>query len=473
MSKPHLFNLAAEAAVLGAVLFENGEYESLSTIVRAEHFCAPANQLLWRRMGALIETGQTADGVTLELFAKETPEIRDVGGEQYLFDLLDSAPLGDEAKHYARMIADYAARRLCVQTARHIETQASSSETPVVEVIHETRAALDDIENMASLANVTESAADSAEDTFAVGAAAALLPTYFESLDRELAGFERGAVSLIGARPGVGKTATALAIAANVAGRNESVGFFSLDMTARVSRQRLAFYIAYLERFDTPFFSEMRRPDSPWITPQFREKMIAFLKGPIGQKVLFNGQGNITTAALNSQVRAWKRECAKRSLPPLGMVIIDHIGKVTPIQNARSLYEKTSYASNEILEVAKQHEGVAFVALSQLNRASSVEQRRPTMSDIRDSGKLEEDASAIILVHREDYYLAQVAKNEGVNEHQREKAQKELAGVRGMIEFIIGKNRNGEVGAVTLRHTIGKNIIRDATREEPTQEKML
>jgi replicative DNA helicase len=465
---PH--NLDAEAAVLGAILFDNEVWWRVCEIVRPEDFYSIAHKWLFRRIGMLIDGGQTADGITLQDKADKSEEMGTVGGAEYLFKLLDVAPMGVEAVDYARMIAELGARRAILQAAEALREKVHIpvGECSSVELLGEARALLEKIEERAVVAR--NSVAQDADATFAEGRGAVVMPSGWSSLDRELGGFERGAVSLIAARPGVGKTGTGLCLSAHVAKGGESVGFFSLDMTGIVSRQRLAFYLAYLAGEEIPFFSEMRKPNSPWITQEFRQRMAGHLKGEIGQRIFMYSKGGIDTKSLAYQVRAWKRHCVSQGLPPLGMVLVDHIGKISPSQAYRGLYEKTSYASNEVLEAAKQHEDVAFVCLAQLNRVAAVDGRRPGMSDIRDSGKLEEDASAIVLLHREDLYLSQIAKNQSLPERDRDKAAEELTRVRGHIEFIIGKNRNGEVGAVTLRHTIGKNIIRDADRNNPQPE---
>jgi replicative DNA helicase len=286
-------------------------------------------------------------------------------------------------------------------------------------------------------------------------------------------------VSYLGGRPGIGKTVAATCIAANVAAAGYSIGFFSADMTGLVLKQRLAFYLAHLEGVHTPFFSEMRKPDSPWLTPEFRKQMAGFLKGDVGQRFMVNDKASVKTSFLSYQIRAWKRECERRRLPPLGLVIIDHLGKVAPQQASRGLYEKTSYATNELLEASKDHPEIATLCLVQLSRVSDQERRRPELHDMRDSGKIEEDASAVILLHREDYYLQRIIKNLGSSEKDREAAQAALSSCRGHAEFIIGKNRNGEADVVVLRHTIGKNIIREPVRvagkvqEEPQLQEEL
>jgi len=464
---PH--NLAAEAALLGALLFENETYWTIDSLVHADDFYAPAHKWLYRRIQAAVEAGKTADGVTLQAAADKAERFKEVGGARYLVDLLDAAAFGPEIRDYARMISALAARRALITAATAITEMADANETSTADVLAASRAELDKIEerHLESAGSV----ADTADAVFEENPAASLLLTGYPSLDRSLGGLERGAVSYLGGRPGIGKTAAAICIAANVADAGYSVGFFSADMQGHVLKQRLAFYLAFLDGTHTPFFSEMRKPESPWLTPDFRRQMAGFLKGHVGQRFLVDDKANVRTSHFNYQIRAWKRECERRRLPPLGLVIVDHLGKVTPQQAARGLYEKTSYATNELLEAAKDHPEIATLCLVQLSRVSDKERRRPQLHDMRDSGKIEEDASAVVLLHREDFYLQQTIKDLGTSDKDREAAKAALSSCRGHAEFIIGKNRNGEPDVVTLRHTIGKNIIREPNQAtEKVQE---
>lgn len=461
---PH--NFPAEAAVLGAILFDNNVFWRVCEILRADDFYAEQHRWLWRRIVPLIETGKAADGVTLQEVADKSDKLKDLGGSQYLFELLEGAAVGPEIMDYAKIVSDLSARRALLVAADGLREAAATStaEKSTAAVLSEARGLIDRIEDRHL--ESSPSVADMADSTFAENPQAVLLKTGFWSLDHELGGLERGGITLIGARPGVGKTAFGLCIAAHAAQRGESVGFFQADMTGVVSRQRLAWYIAYMAGDTLPNFSEMRKEGSPWITPDFRKRMASHLKSNTGRRVLMSDKPGLTTQHMRYQVRAWKRECHQRGLPPLGVVMIDHIGKLSPGQTYRGLYEKTSFASNELLELAKEHPEISFVAMAQLNRANSIDLRRPTLADLRDSGKLEEDASAVILLHREDLYLYPITKNLSLPEAERQKATEQLARVAGHFEAIIGKNRVGQPTTVIMRHAIGKNVIRDASREE-------
>lgn len=461
---PH--NLEAEAAVLGGVLYDNESFWRVAEILRADDFYAPAHKWLWRRISALIETGRVADGIVLADAADREPKVKEIGGQNYLLHLLDGAAVGFEVRDYAKMVAELSGRRAILAAADGLREAAGTplAEASTADVLSEARQLIDKVEDRHLVS--APSVAETADATFEENLKALLVESGFWSLDKDLGGMVRGGVTLIGARPGVGKTAMGLCLAAHVAERGETVGFFQADMTAVITQQRLAWYLAHRAGDQLPYFSEMRRPGSPWITPDFRKRMAGHLKTNTGRRIMITDRPGLNTQYMRYQIRTWKREAAQRGLPPLGMVMVDHIGKLSPSAPYRGLYEKTSFASNELLEIAKENPEIAFVAMAQLSRANSHDGRRPTLADLRDSGKLEEDASAVILLHREDMYLSPIVKNLSLPESERAKADEQLQRVRGHMEAIIAKNREGETTTVIMRHTIGKNIIRDASREE-------
>jgi len=303
-----------------------------------------------------------------------------------------------------------------------------------------------------------ESCADG--DIFAESAADSLIPTGFQSVDDEVRGFERGALSIIAARPGVGKTAFCIVMAASIA-RTETVGFLSMDMQGRVIKQRLGCYLHWRQpgHRRSPMYADFK--EAGRVPPEVKAELRELLAGDTGKRILVNDRGGHTTRTVSGQIRAWHRHCRKHGLPPLGAEFIDHIGKVAPAQKAGGLYEKTSYAANELLDVAKANPNTAIIALCQLNRDTEKSNRRPLISDLRDSGKIEEDASLVLLLHREDMRWSIIAKSETATPEEKAQANRELLRCKSNLEVIIGKNRNGELGVKTLWHNMAFNAVRD------------
>jgi replicative DNA helicase len=440
-------NTIAEAAVLGAILFDNRMLWRVRDLINPDDFANEAHGALFQTMLYMIPAGEVCDDVTLK--GKFDTE--------WLCQLLDTCPdLSDVVDAYAAEIRDCAQRRRLMGVGSALVSAAAHQNGKTALEDHES-ALLAIQQRMASHAPVM-SCADRPEDIFAESDHAALVKSGIGQLDRGLRGFERGALSIIAARPGIGKSALAVAIGGNVAER-ESVGFVSCDMKEIEVRRRLACYLNHSAGRWTPTVSDLKELGR--ISADTREDLLQSLATPQARQFFVNDRHGQTVGDVATQIRAWKRHCSRHGLPPLGIVFVDHIAKIAPRQRWGSLYEKTSFACNELLDVAKQHPDVAIVALCQLNRESDKVMRCPAISDLRDSGKIEEDATAILLIHREDHYWEDRKDNEALDQEERAEAQAKLLRCKGQFGILIGKNRNDRKQTVTLYHSIAHNVIRD------------
>ncbi len=452
-------NLMAEAAVLGAILFDNHSLSMVDQILREEDFYSSQHGAIFRICHEMIKADQIADGVTLAEYFK-TQEIAGLGGQDYLEKLLDGAAFGPEITAYARAIVDTALRRRLMAAGQELAHKAEAGEGIAALEDHER-----DLTELREKQDGQVSFACAAMDVDGIiakeGDAPSLLKTGIRVLDEELKGFERGAVSLIGARPGVGKTALAVCIAGNIAA-HESVGFFSLDMSGRIINQRLACYLAGREGHHVPPVSALKEPGA--VSEAQALALREAMRSREAHCFFTNDRAGTTVGQVAAQIRGWKALCERMNMPPLGAVFIDHVAKVAPRQNASNLYEKTTFAINELLDVAKQHTDVAMICLAQLNRAVNSGggiPREPDASTLRDSGKLEEDASAIILLHREDMYWQRIADDPLASEDDKAEARNALMKCKGKMKIIIDKNRNNKLCSVSLFHSIGQNMVRD------------
>lgn len=450
---PH--NLTSEYSVLGALLFEPAIYWRLEDIVTDADFFDPLHGDVFGAVRDLVRNGRAVNASSLSDLMRSNDALKAIGGERWLTDLLDYEVSAFEAADHAGLIAKASQKRRLMAAGRDLVALAAEDADMALEA-HEK--ALEAVRERQASHMAVESCADG--DIFAESQADALIHTGLAGLDAEIRGFERGALSIIAARPGVGKTAFAIVVAAHIA-RTESVGFLSLDMQGKVIRQRLACYLHWKapRRGRSPMVADFKEPGA--ISQETRAELGAILQGDVGKRIFVNDKGGQTTRTVGGQIRAWHRHCRKHGLPPLGAVFIDHIAKVAPAQRAGSLYEKTSYAANELLDIAKQNPGIALIALCQLNRENEKTTRRPLISDLRDSGKVEEDASLVLLLHREDMRWSLVAKNNASTPEEKAQANSMLLKCKNNLEVIIGKNRNGEQGAVTLHHNMAFNAVRD------------
>jgi replicative DNA helicase len=449
---PH--NLTSEYSVLGSLLFEPSIYWRLEDILTEADFFDPLHGDVFAACRDLMRDGRAVNSASVSDRMRASEALKAIGGEGWLADLLEYEVSAFEAADHAGLIAKASQKRRLMAAGRDLVALAAEDADAALEA-HET--ALEAIRERQASHMAVESCADG--EVFAESEQDSLLVSGFKRLDDEIRGFERGALSIIAARPGVGKTAFAIAMAANIA-RHETVGFLSLDMQGKVIKQRLAccLYFAKPGFRRTPSVADLKEPGK--VSSEVMDEMRQTLRGDTGRRILVNDRGGQTTRTVAGQVRAWHRHCRKMGLPQLGAVFIDHIAKVAPAQKAGGLYEKTSYAANELLDIAKANPNTAIIALCQLNRDVEKSTRRPIISDLRDSGKVEEDASLVLLLHREDMRWALAAKT-ATSPEDRQKANAELLKVKGDFEIVIGKNRNGEQGAVTLWHSMAHNAVRD------------
>lgn len=452
------YNLQAESGILGGLLFNNDWFARIEDLVSEADFYAPAHKAIFALIRDTIKSGRVADGVTLAEAVAGTEAVSEIGGTQYLFDLLDAAAIGPEIDDYCRIVVDLAQRRTLLEAAGALSSAVATQDAETALDDHER--ALEAIRERRASHVAVESCADGIEAVFADSPSDSLVPTGFPSLDDECRGFERGALSIIAARPGVGKTAFSLCVAEHIA-QTESVGFLSLDMQGRVIKQRLACYLHWKQpgHRRSPMVSDLR--DAGRLDPGLRAELADLLRSQTARQILISDRGGQTTRTVAAQIRGWHKYCRKAGLPPLGAVFIDHIAKVAPAQKAGSLYEKTSFATNELLDLAKANPRTAIIALCQLSRETEKSHRRPLISDLRDSGKIEEDASMVLLLHREEMRWAMIARNASNSPEDIAHAKREQLRCKGDFEVIIGKNRNSEQGAVVLHSSMAFNAVRD------------
>ncbi|MEO0449075.1 MAG: DnaB-like helicase C-terminal domain-containing protein [Pseudomonadota bacterium] len=450
---PH--NPSAESALVGAVLFDNRAYWRASEHVKSINFYTPEYRDVWEASADLIRAKKVADCITL----------KDRFDPRLLAELLDSAVFGPEIDDYSRIVSDCAQRRALIEAGNVLAKDAGRQGPKEALEAHEQT--LEAIRASSSAALPIETMADGLEDALFHDDSENLLLSGFPTLDAQIAGFERGGLSIIGGSTGMGKSALNICLMANMAASGISVGMISLDMTKRAVNRRLACYMTWQKGIRTPTYRDIAARNCH---EGDLEKLSETMRSAEANRIFVNDQGGLDTADVDAQIRSWKRYCRKKDMPPLGAVFVDHIGHLYPTRkHGAELYQRVSNASNELLAVSKRHSDVATIALCQLNKRALVARDRPTLGDLRDTGHIAQDASLVILVHRHEWHLEQIIDNEMVDEFERDKAKKELDFCRGKMEFVIGKNRNGPTGAVTLGQSIKHNVIRDPQLMERRQ----
>ncbi|PZO51409.1 MAG: replicative DNA helicase [Alphaproteobacteria bacterium] len=455
---PH--NLEAEQALLGAILFDNETYNRINSNLREKHFFDPVHGRIFAACADLISAGELADGVTLkERFARDGG-IKEIGGAVYLMKLMESAaPLSAQAQSYADLIYDLALRRELIRVGNVIADLAENppDDHDAEDIIEEAERTLFTLAesgqansgfshfSKALAASIESAAAAYESDTEVSG-----LATNFDDLDRMMGGLHGSDLVILAGRPSMGKTALALNIAFNIA-RNKLahdqaaehekpttkggiVAFFSLEMSAEQLATRLLSDAAEIES------DRIRRGK---ISNREYEKLTEEATNLQRLPLHIDETGAIGIAQLQARARRLKRTVG------LDCIVVDYLQLVTGSS------KKTDGRVQEVSEITQGLKALAkdlhvpVIALSQLSRqVENREDKRPQLSDLRESGSIEQDADSVLFVYRESYYLERAEPREGTDEHIA--WMRSVDEVRNQAEVIIGKQRHGPIGKVKL-----------------------
>ena len=462
---PH--NLEVEAALLGAVLRNNRAFEHVGDLLSAEHFYAPEHQRIYSAIRQITEKGQIANATTLSHVMDTDPLIREVGGGSYLFELAANVVTVINAKDYAETIRDLHLKRELiglgedvVNEAYDLEDLEDTAERQIERAEHRlyTLATTGEVDRgVATLKSAVELALESAEqaykrDTHLVG-----VTTGFRDVDQMLGGLHRSDLLILAGRPSMGKTSLATNMAFNAAkayNRREDengnvfeeggkVLFFSLEMSAEQLASRI------LSEQSRVASDKIRRGEIE--TDEFEKLAIAAQE--LSQVPLFiDDTPALTITGLRQRARRVKRQHG------LHMIVVDYLQLLQGPADKRSdnRVQEVSDITRGLKTLAKELD-VPVLALSQLSR--QVEQRedkRPQLSDLRESGSIEQDADVVTFIYRPEYYLQREHPTERQNEapdkfqERVERHNQRLNDSRNIAEVIIAKQRHGPIGIVEL-----------------------
>ena len=457
-SMPH--NLDAEQALLGALLFDNAAYERLTDQLNAQHFYEPFHARLFAAIEDHIRKGQLAEPIVLLERFRRDPAFEELGGIRYLADLVDRAPPGANAGEYARVIYDLALRRELIRIGGDIAANAAHSEAnqPAKDQIETAEQQLYTLaETGSSSTGFTEfgdalrGAVEMTAEAFSRDGGLAGISTGLIDLDQKLGGLHPSDLLILAARPSMGKSALACNIAFNVAkhyawepqpdGRRKTVSggvvaFFSLEMSAAQLAMRLLAEVSGVSgdrlrkgEIDASEFGRVR------------DAAIDIQSAPL----YIDDTGGISLAKLVARCRRLKRQHG------LDLIIVDYIQLVTTGDGkADNRVQEVTMITQGLKALAKELM-VPVIGCAQLSRqVENRDDKRPQLSDLRESGSIEQDADVVMSIFRESYYLSRGEPREGTAEHLA--WQEEMDRVRGVAEIIIGKQRHGPIGTVKLSY---------------------
>ena len=465
-SLPH--NVEAEAALLGALMIDNRLAEDVQLKLRPEHFFEPLHGRVYEQILRLIDRNMIANPVTLRPLFEADEEMKEVGGPAYLAQLTGSGAAIIGARDFAEQIYDLALLRALVGVGREMVERAldTSEEVEPKGQIEEAEAALYRVAedgggegSVKSFAQATRLAVEMAEKALNTGGGLSGLTTGLESLNAKTGGLHNSDLIIIAGRPGMGKTALAANIAFNAALRSirdredgippeksagAGIAFFSLEMSADQLATRIL-----AER--SGISSENLRMGK--ISQQDFRNLARAAAELESVPFYIDDTPGLTIAALRTRARRLKRQKG------IGLVVVDYLQLLqgTGRNSNDNRVQEISEISRGLKTLAKEL-NVPVIAAAQLSRA--VEQRedkRPQLSDLRESGSIEQDADIVMFVYREEYYVAARQPREA-GEGDDAKAiqaftewQEEMNRVYGLAELIVAKQRHGATGKVRLR----------------------
>lgn len=439
-------NLEAEQAVLGSILLESDALLTVMERVRPEDFYSVAHQRIFEAMVELNEENEAIDLVTLTARLKDRGQLEEVGGVSYLAKLVGSVPTAANVEYYAQIVEEKALLRRLIRTATQIVASGYEAGDDVGALLNEAEQRILEISRrhaahgFVSIRDVLMEVFDRVEYLYHHKGGVTGIPSGFPDLDRMTSGFQRSDLIIIAARPSVGKTTFALNIAQNVAVRaRETVAIFSLEMSAFQLVQRM---ISAESNVDAGRLRSGFLEGDDW------EKLTMAIGALSEAEIYIDDTPGITVTDIRAKCRRLKKEKG------LGMVVIDYLQLIqTRGRPHESRQQEVSEISRMLKQMARELE-VPVIALSQLSR--SVEQRqdkRPMLSDLRESGSIEQDADLVAFLYRDDYYNQDSEK-------------------KNIIEVIIAKHRNGPVGTVELvfLKNYNKFVSLDRNHADPAME---
>ncbi|MDQ0158367.1 replicative DNA helicase [Alkalibacillus salilacus] len=433
---PH--NIEAEQAVLGAIFLEPNAVVTASEIILPEDFYRVSHKRVFEMMVQLMDRGEPIDLVTVTTELSNADMLNDIGGVSYLTDIANSVPTAANIEYYAQIVKEKSTLRHIISSATGIVTKTFEENEAVTELLDYAERSILDISQAQSsgkfrnIKDVLVNVYDNIEQLHYNDEDVTGVATGFNDLDNITSGFQKNDLVIIAARPSVGKTAFALNIAQNVAiNAQENVALFSLEMGGEqlVSRMLCAEGNIDAQRLRTG-----KLEDEDW------GKLTMAMGSLSNAGIYIDDTPGIKINEIRSKCRRLKQDQG------LGMIMIDYLQLIQGSPGgSESRQQEVSEISRSLKALALEL-GVPVIALSQLSRG--VEQRqdkRPIMSDLRESGSIEQDADIVGFLYRDDYY--------------EEESEKE-----NIIEIIIAKQRNGPVGTVELAFVKEYNKFVDLDR---------
>jgi replicative DNA helicase len=452
-------NIEAEQALLGAILVNNDAFYRVSDFLKSGHFYEPLHRKIFEVAAELIRMGKVATPITLKTFLPADEKVGDMTVAQYVVRLAVEAVTVVNAADYGRAIYDLATRRALITVGEdmvNIAYDAPVDMSPSEQIEDAERRLFELAETgrydggFESFTDAVKTAVDMANAAYMRDGHLSGVATGLRDLDRRMGGLQPSDLIIIAGRPGMGKTSLATNMAFNIAeayvpaqqadgsfkaANGGVVGFFSLEMSSEQLATRII-----SEQTEIPS-SKIRRGE---ISEMDFEKLVACSQTMQKIPLFIDQTGGISIAQLSARARRLKRQRG------LDVIVIDYIQLMqgSSAKSSQNRVQEITEITTGLKALAKEL-AVPIIALSQLSRqVESRDDKRPQLSDLRESGSIEQDADVVMFVYREEYYLKNREPKPGTDEYI--KWEHEMNEMRGKAEVIVAKQRHGPTGSVSL-----------------------
>lgn len=432
---PH--DAEAEKAVLGAIFINPEAIADASAVVQPDDFYERANRLIYMAMVQLSDDEKAIDPLTLRDVLIQKNQLEDSGGVAYLSELAMATPTAAHVTYYAQIVHRKALLRRLISASQKIISNAMQDSDDVTDILDDAESEIMNVSSenntggFRKIKEIVNNTVDEINNIPENGNMVTGLPTGFQELDKMTTGFHEDELIIVAARPGVGKTSFAMNVAQYVGlHTDKTVAVFSLEMSGEQLVQRM---LASIGLIDSQHLRTGQLDEEDW------NKLI-MASGSLAETSIYIDD---TPGIKMSEIRAKARRLAKET-GNLGLIVIDYLQLIEG-PRSESRQQEVSAISRQLKKLAKELH-VPVIALSQLSR--SVEQRqdkRPVLSDIRESGSIEQDADIVSFLYRDDYYRDEDSDSDD-GEGQEISPEED----NGEVEVIIEKNRSGSRGTVKL-----------------------
>ena len=447
----------AERAVLGGIFLNADTLPDAQEYVTADDFYKKAHRLLFQAMTALQDNGTAIDTVTVSDYLDNHNNLDDIGGVGYITDLVAATPIASNVVYYAKIVQQKSTLRKLISTAQNIASRSYTEQDDVEGLVEDAERQIMDVSENRNQAgfkqikDVLNQAMAQIDQLYQNDQAITGLPTGFRDLDKITTGLHEDEMIILAARPAVGKTAFALNIAQNVGTKTDkSVAIFSLEMGAEQLVNRM---LCSEGSIDANHLRTGQLNEEEW------QNLIIAMGSLSKAKIYMDDTPGIRMAEIRAKCRRLAREQGD-----LGLIIIDYLQLIEG-SGQENRQQEVSAVSRQLKKLAKELH-VPVIALSQLSRG--VEQRqdkRPVLSDIRESGSIEQDADIVAFLYRDDYYRDAEGDEDDDDQGGNDDGDDNV----GEVEVIIEKNRSGPRGTVKLLFVKSYNKFTNIAYNGPDQ----